>query len=162
SYTEKHNEVNGEDNRDGSDDNVSANCGVEGATDDPDIIARRRQIRRNQLTTLMLAHGVPLLLAGHEGCNGQDGNNNAHCQDNEIGWTDWSKLGQDGEDMTALLARLAALRRRCPQLRPRYWVEGKRPDGSFGALWLTPEATEMNAQDWAFPDGKFLAYVLDG
>ena len=111
---------------------------------------------------LMLAHGIPLLLAGDEVGNSQNGNNNAYCQDNEIGWVDWSNLGQDGEDMTALLSRLAALRRRFPQLRPRHWVEGKRPDGSFGALWLTPEATEMNAQDWAFPDGKFLAYVLDG
>jgi glycogen operon protein len=162
SYNEKHNELNGEDNRDGSNDNVSTNCGVEGPTDDPEIIAQRQQIRRNQLTTLMLAHGVPLLLAGDEVGNSQDGNNNAYCQDNEVGWVDWSKLGQDGEDMTALLARLASLRQRFPQLRPRHWVEGKRPDGSFGALWLTPEATEMNAQDWAFPEGKFLAYVLDG
>ena len=74
----------------------------------------------------MLAQGVPLLLAGDEVGNSQDGNNNAYCQDNEIGWVDWSGLGRDGDDMTALIARLAELRRRFPQLRPRHWVEGRR------------------------------------
>ncbi len=86
----KHNEANGEDNRDGSDDNDSTNCGVEGPTDDPEILQLRRQLRRNQLASLMLAQGVPLLLAGDEVGNSQSGNNNAYCQDNEIGWVDWS------------------------------------------------------------------------
>jgi len=162
SYNEKHNEANGEDNRDGSDDNLSTNCGVEGPTDDPAILAQRRQLRRNQLASLMLAHGVPLLLSGDEVGNSQGGNNNAYCQDNEIGWVDWSGLGQEGEDMTQFLARLSELRRRFPQLRPRRWVEGKRPDGSYGALWLTPQGTEMTEQDWKFPEGRFLAYVLEG
>jgi isoamylase len=162
SYNDKHNGANGEDNRDGSDENFSANCGVEGPTDDPGIIALRRQLRRNQLTTLMLAQGVPLLLAGDEVGNSQNGNNNAYCQDNEIGWVDWSGQGQEGEDMTALVARLSALRRRFPQLRPRHWVEGKRPDGSYGVLWLTPQGTEMTEQDWNFSGGLFLAYALEG
>ena len=107
----------------------------------------------------MLAQGVPLLLAGDEVGNSQNGNNNAYCQDNPIGWVDWSALGRDGDDMTALVAQLA-LRRRFPQLRPRRWVEGRRPDGSFGVLWLTPQATEMTEQDWNFPEGRFLSYVL--
>ena len=77
----------------------------------------------------MLAHGVPLLLAGDEVGNSQNGNNNAYCQDNEIGWVDWSQRGQEGEDLTDFIARLADLRRRFPQLRPRHWVEGKRADG---------------------------------
>jgi isoamylase len=162
SYAEKHNEANEEDNHDGSDDNLSTNGGVEGPSDDPEILALRRQLRRNQLCSLMLAHGVPLLLAGDEVGNSQNGNNNAYCQDNEIGWVDWSRLEQEGEDMTQLVARLSDLRRRFPQLSPRRWVEGKRPDGSYGALWLTPQGTEMTEQDWKFPEGRFLAYVLEG
>ena len=100
SYEQKHNEANGEDNRDGSDDNVSLNCGVEGPTDNPDIIERRRRLRRNQLAMLMLAQGVPLLLAGDEVGNSQGGNNNAYCQDNPIGWVDWSALGKAEDDLT--------------------------------------------------------------
>jgi isoamylase len=161
SHNEKHNEANGEGNQDGSNDNFSTNCGVEGPTDDPDILALRHQLRRNQLASLMLAHGVPLLLAGDEVGNSQNGNNNAYCQDSEIGWVDWSARERDGNDLTAFIARLTDLRRRFRQLRPRHWVEGKRPDGSYGLLWLTPHATEMNEQDWNFPEGRFLAYVLD-
>ncbi|MBN8965090.1 MAG: glycogen debranching protein GlgX, partial [Rhizobiales bacterium] len=90
SYEHKHNETNGEDNRDGSDDNNSLNCGIEGPTDDPAIIERRRLLRRNQLASLFLAHGVPLMLAGDEAGNTQNVNNNSYCQDNAIGWVDWS------------------------------------------------------------------------
>jgi glycogen operon protein len=160
SYERKHNEANGEDNRDGSDDNNSANCGEEGPTDDPDIIALRRQLRRNFLASLMLADGIPLLLAGDEVGNCQGGNNNAYCQDNETGWVDWSGLNRDGDDLGDLIARLAEVRARFPQLRPRRWVEGWRPDGTFGVLWLTPAAVEMSEQDWNFPEGRFLSYVL--
>jgi glycogen operon protein len=160
SYEHKHNEANREDNRDGSNDNFSTNCGFEGPTRDPDILELRRQLRRNYLSSLMLAQGVPLLLAGDEVGNSQDGNNNAYCQDNPIGWVDWSALGREGEDMSALVAQLTALRRGFPQLRPRRWVEGRRADGSFGVLWLTPQGSEMTAQDWNFPDGRFLSYAL--
>jgi glycogen operon protein len=160
SYERKHNQANGEDNRDGSDENESTNCGAEGPTDDAAVIELRRQLRRNQLASLLLAQGVPLLLAGDEVGNSQSGNNNAYCQDNPIGWIDWSALGHDGEDMTDLIVQLTTLRRRFPQLRPRHWVEGRRPDGSFGVLWLTPQATEMTEADWNFPEGRFLSYVL--
>jgi isoamylase len=160
SYERKHNEANGEHNRDGSDDNNSSNCGVEGPTDDPGILALRRQLRRNLLASLMLAQGIPLLLAGDEVGNSQGGNNNPYCQDNATGWVDWSALGDADDDMTALVARLAELRGRFPQLRPRHWVEGHRPDGSFGVLWLTPQAAEMTEQDWTFPEGRFLSYAL--
>jgi glycogen operon protein len=162
SYNSKHNEANGEDNRDGSDDNQSTNCGVEGPTNDPKILECRRQLRRNLLSCLLLAQGVPLLLAGDEVGNSQQGNNNAYCQDNETGWVDWSGLGRDGEDMTALIALLTKLRRRFPQLRPRRWVNGRADEGSFGVLWLTPQATEMTEADWNFPEGRFLSYVLGG
>jgi isoamylase len=160
SYEAKHNEANGEDNRDGSDENHGTNCGVEGPTDDPAILALRRQLRRNLLCCLMLAQGVPLLLAGDEVGNSQAGNNNAYCQDNPTGWVDWSGLGLEGEDMTSLVMQLSELRRSFPQLRVRNWVEGRRADGSFGVLWLTPQATEMTEQDWNFPEGRFLSYVL--
>jgi isoamylase len=160
SYEQKHNEANGEDNRDGSDDNGSLNCGVEGPTDDPVVIARRQQLRRNQLASLYLAQGIPLILAGDEVGNSQGGNNNAYCQDNEIGWVDWSRLGQDGEDMTDFVAELAKLRKRFPQLRSRHWLEGRRPDGTHDVLWLRPDGLEMKEEDWGFPEGRFLAYVL--
>jgi isoamylase len=160
SYAHKHNEANGEENRDGSDDNGSTNCGVEGPTSDPKIIALRQQLRRNLLSCLLLAQGVPLILAGDEVGNGQNGNNNAYCQDNPIGWVDWSGLGRKGEDMTELVAQLTSLRRAFPQLRRRRFVEGRRPDGSFDVLWLTPQATEMTEADWNFPEGRFLSYVL--
>jgi glycogen operon protein len=103
---------------------------------------------------------VPLLLAGDEVGNSQSGNNNAYCQDNEIGWTDWSNLGKEGDDMTDFVGRLTRLRRRFPQLTPRHWVHGKKEDGSFGVLWLTPKAIEMTETDWNFPEGRFLAYLL--
>ena len=159
SYQHKHNEANGEHNRDGSDENYSTNCGVEGPTNDPEILKLRRRLRRNLLSSLMLAQGVPLLLAGDETGNSQNGNNNAYCQDNPTGWIDWSGL-HHADDNSDLIGELAGLRRRYAQLCPRRWVEGRRADGSFGVLWLTPRGTEMTEADWNFPEGRFLAYVL--
>ena len=158
-YEHKHNEANGEDNRDGSDDNVSTNCGAEGETDDADILAKRRRLRANQLATLFLAQGVPLLLAGDEVGNSQGGNNNAYAQDNEIGWVDWSKAGTE-DDMSDLVGRLTQMRQRFPQLKPHRWLEGKKEDGTYDVKWLTPSGVEMTEQDWSFPDGRFVAYVL--
>jgi isoamylase len=159
-YNEKHNEANGEDNRDGSSDNLSNNCGVEGPTDDPTILALRRQLRKNQLACLLLAQGVPLILAGDEVGNTQKGNNNAYCQDNEIGWVGWEALGRKGDDLTDFIGHLTGLRRRFPQLRSQRWLDGRRADGSYGVLWLTPQAEEMTEPDWHFPEGRYLAYVL--
>jgi isoamylase len=158
SYERKHNEANQENNRDGTDLNLSTNGGVEGPTDDADIVAMRRRLRRNFLSCLLLAQGVPLLLAGDEVGNSQSGNNNAYCQDNEIGWVNWS--GRDGEDMSAFIGQLAQLRRRFPQLQGHRWLEGRRPDGTYDVLWLTPEAIEMTEEDWRFPNGHFLSYAL--
>jgi isoamylase len=159
SYETKHNEANGEENRDGSEDNLSTNCGVEGPTDDAEILALRRRLRRNQLACLFLAQGVPLLLAGDEVANSQDGNNNAYCQDNEIGWVNWSNFGTE-DDLTAFIGGLTDLRQRFPQLRPRDWLKGQRADGSWDVKWLTPAGTEMEEADWNFPDGRYLSYVL--
>ncbi|MEP6998768.1 MAG: glycogen debranching enzyme GlgX, partial [Betaproteobacteria bacterium] len=160
SYNEKHNEANGEDNRDGSNENHSTNCGHEGPTDDPKIIALRRQLRKNQLACLLLAQGLPLILAGDEVGNSQNGNNNAYCQDNEIGWVNWDGLSREGDDLTDFIGHMTALRGRFSQIRARSWLDGRRADGSYGVLWLTPAAEEMKEQDWNFPEGRFLAYVL--
>jgi glycogen operon protein len=108
----------------------------------------------------MLAHGVPLLLAGDEVGNSQGGNNNAYCQDNEIGWVKWTALGHADEDCTALIAQLSDLRRQFPHLRAAHWVTGRRADGTRDVCWLTPEAAEMMDADWEFPNGRFLAYLL--
>ncbi|MBX6327836.1 MAG: glycogen debranching protein GlgX [Pseudolabrys sp.] len=159
SYENKHNEANGENNHDGTADNLSTNCGVEGPTDDQAIVALRRKLIRNQLACLFLAQGVPLLLAGDEVGNSQQGNNNAYCQDNAIGWIDWSGRGTD-DDLVAFIGELANLRRRFPQLRSHHWVEGKRTDGSYDVKWLTPAGTEMTEADWNFPDSRYLSYVL--
>ena len=159
SYDGKHNDANGEDNRDGSDDNVSTNCGVEGPTDDAAILDLRRKLRRNQLASLYLAQGIPLLLAGDEVGNSQGGNNNTYCQDNETGWVDWSPLGTE-DDLTEFVGALASIRQQYPQIRQDRWLEGKRADGSHDVLWLTPSATEMSEEDWNFPDGKFVSYIL--
>ncbi len=160
SYERKHNEANQENNGDGSDQNLGVNCGAEGPTDDTTIIALRRRLRRNFLSCLLLAQGVPLILAGDEVGNSQSGNNNAYCQDNETGWIDWSGLGRDGEDMSALIGQLTQLRARFPQLRGDRWLDGRRSDGTCDVLWLTPEAVEMTEQDWRFPNSRFLSYVL--
>ena len=160
SYNEKHNEANGEDNRDGSNHNHSNNCGVEGSTDDPNILALRRRLRKNQLACLLLAQGVPLLLAGDEVGNTQFGNNNPYCQDNEVGWVMWDGLGREGDDLTEFIGHLTDLRRRFRQLRAKHWLDGRRADGSYGALWLRPDAEEMKEADWKFPESRFLAYLL--
>lgn len=158
-YNEKHNEANGEDNRDGSNDNHSNNCGVEGPTEEGEILAVRRQLRKNQLACLLLAQGVPLILAGDEVGNSQGGNNNAYCQDNETGWIDWQGLGQD-DDFADFIGHLTSIRARFPQIRSQRWVDGRRADGSYGVLWLRPDAQDMGEEDWNFPEGRFLSYVL--
>jgi glycogen operon protein len=160
SYARKHNAANGEDNRDGSDDNQSSNWGVEGPTNDKEILEARRRAKRGLLATLFLAHGVPLMLAGDEVGNGQNGNNNAYCQDNEIGWVDWSGAGRKGEDLTDFVTQLTALRRSFPQLQGQRWLVGHRGGGHHDVKWLTPLGTEMTQADWAFAEARFLSYVL--
>jgi glycogen operon protein len=160
SYTRKYNEANGEENRDGSDDNHSTNCGVEGPTADPAVLACRRKLRRCLLACLMLSHGVPLILAGDEVGNSQSGNNNPYCQDNDTGWVDWSRQGDPDDDLSELIAWLADLRRRHPQISPRHWVDNHQPGKPYGVRWFTAQATEMSEADWMAPDARFLSYVL--
>ncbi len=160
SYSHKHNEANGEQNRDGSDDNQSNNWGVEGATDDPTVLDIRDRLRRGLLATLMLAQGVPLLLAGEEVGNSQGGNNNAYCQDNEVGWVDWTRTDVEGDDLTGLVSQLTALRRAFPQLQGRRWLVGRLADGQYDVKWLTPKGAEMTEGDWGFAEAHFLSWVL--
>ena len=104
--------------------------------------------------------GLPLVLAGDEVGNSQNGNNNAYCQDNEVGWVDWQGLGREGDDLTDFIGQMIELRRKFPQIRSQRWLDGRRPDGSYGVLWLRPDAEDMKEADWKFPEGRFLAYVL--
>jgi glycogen operon protein len=166
SYQHKHNEANQEHNRDGTDDNRSHNFGVEGHTDDPQVNrARRRQIR-NLLSTLLLATGVPMLLAGDEMLRTQHGNNNAYCQDNAISWLDWSRL--DDPDAAGLLGftqRLLRLRGTSPVFRQRAFFLGEPtgPDGQVKDLaWFRPDGQEMTHDDWHSPKARTLGMYLHG
>jgi isoamylase len=155
SYDAKHNEPNGEDNRDGTDDNRSWNCGVEGTTDDRVVLALRRQQRRNFLATLLLSEGVPLLLAGDELGRTQHGNNNAYCQDNEISWVDWS-LVDGGDDLTELVSSLCQLRLSAPLLhRGRFFAEGE-------IVWLRPDGDPMTPDDWSKSFAHSVAVTAPG
>jgi isoamylase len=149
SYNEKHNEANGEGNRDGTDDNASWNCGVEGPTDNPDVIALRERQKRNFLATLILSQGVPMICGGDEIGRTQRGNNNAYCQDNELSWYDW-KLDRSSRDLFAFVQRLIALRREHPVLRRRRFFQGGRIWGSEvkDLAWFRPDGKEMTEDDW--------------
>ncbi|GAA0388049.1 glycogen debranching protein GlgX [Streptomyces luteireticuli] len=165
SYGRKHNEANGEGNRDGTDDNRSWNCGAEGPTDDPGVLALRRRQIRNLLTTLLLSTGVPMLVAGDEMGRTQGGNNNAYCQDGEVSWVDWSLLEDPGwRALAALAARLLALRRAHPVLRSRAFFSGRprSADGLRDLAWFTPCGTEMTEADWYAPAATLGMYLSGG
>ena len=156
SYDHKHNEANGESNRDGTDDNRSWNCGAEGPTDDPEILALRARQSRAMLTTLLLSFGVPMVLGGDELGRTQHGNNNAYCQDNETTWFDWSNADRD---LMAFTQRLIALRRAHPVFRRRRFLVGM---DAQELRWFTPAGTPMTAENWADPAARCLGIYLDG
>jgi isoamylase len=156
SYDGKHNDANGEANRDGTDDNRSWNCGAEGPTTDQAILALRQRQARAMLTTLLLSFGVPLLLGGDEFGRTQRGNNNAYCQDNDITWFDWSAVD---EDLLAFTGRLTALRTQHPVFRRRRYLAGAE---ASELRWFTPAGTPMTAADWADPSALSLGIYLDG
>ncbi len=163
SYNGKHNEANGEGNRDGTDDNRSWNCGVEGPTDDPAVRELRARQQRNFLATLALSQGTPLLFGGDELGRTQHGNNNAYCQDNELSWYDWA-LDDDRGRLLAFAQRAFALRRAHPVLRRRHWLTGRetRGSGTPDVVWLTPAGTEMSTADWSSPFARALGVLLNG
>ncbi|MGW0738178.1 glycogen debranching protein GlgX [Streptomyces sp. NPDC002851] len=162
SYERKHNEANGEGNRDGTDDNRSWNCGVEGETQNPSVLALRRRQLRNLLTTLLLSTGVPMLVAGDEMGRTQGGNNNAYCQDGDLGWLDWS-LREEPEwrALFDLTSRLIALRHAHPVLRRRAFFSGRAhsADGLRDLAWFTPRGTEMTEADWYAPAATLGMYL---
>ncbi|MFJ4968333.1 glycogen debranching protein GlgX [Streptomyces sp. NPDC088755] len=162
SYEHKHNEANGEGNRDGTSDNRAWNCGTEGESEDPEVNALRRRQLRNLLTTLLLSTGVPMLVAGDEMGRTQGGNNNAYCQDNEIGWLDWSLLEQpEWRELTELTARVLRLRQAHPVLRRRAFFSGRAqaPDGLRDLAWFTRDGREMTEGDWYAPTASLGLYL---
>ena len=147
SYSDKHNEKNGEENRDGHSDNHSDNMGVEGRTDEDDILAARARRRRNMMATLLLSQGVPMILGGDELGNSQDGNNNAYCQDNEIGWTDWAGLD---DPFLAFCQEAVAFRKTHPAVRQERFLTGEPgEDGAVDIGWFRPDGTPMEDAAWA-------------
>jgi len=164
SYSGKHNEANGEDNRDGTDANYSENYGFEGPIADPKIIAMRDRQKRNLLATLLLSLGVPMLLAGDAIGRTQRGNNNAYCQDNEISWVDWENIRAEDAELAQFLRYLIHLRRRHRVFsRPRFFRgEVLSEAGVKDITWVTPSGNEATAEDWRNPAAQSLGYVLSG
>jgi glycogen operon protein len=160
SYTDKHNDANGEENRDGDSHNLSWNGGVEGPTNDHAVLALRARQRRNFLLTLVLSQGVPMLSGGDELGRSQRGNNNAYCQDSPLAWTPWT-AGDVDLGLQRFLARLVALRAAEPVLRRRTFLAGRRP-GNTDVLWVRPDGQEMTDADWNDSGGRTLGMLLDG
>jgi glycogen operon protein len=157
SYNHKHNEANGESNRDGSDGNWSWNCGVEGPTDDPEILALRRRQVRNLMATLLVSQGVPMLLGGDEMLRTQGGNNNAWCQDNATSWVDWG-LAEENADFLRFVRQMLAMRRRHPALRRSTFFRGVSEAGPPDIAW---HGQEPCVPDWS-RDSRAVALALDG
>jgi isoamylase len=165
SYNEKHNEANGEGGADGESHNRSWNCGVEGPTDDLDVVALREKQKRNFLTTLFLSQGVPMLLHGDEMGRTQGGNNNVYCQDNEIAYVDWSDI-RENWTLLEFTQRLTKLRREHPVFRRRRFFQGRsvrgRARGPSDIAWLTPAGKEMSDKDWWEGHPRYLSVFLNG
>ncbi len=163
SYNDKHNEANGEENRDGDNNNHSWNHGAEGPTDDAEINQLRLQQRRNFLTTLLLSQGVPMLTAGDEWARTQQGNNNAYCQDNEISWLDWDH-SHSQKSLLDFTKRLIKLRHDHPVFRRPKFFQGRRIRGSEirDVMWFTPGGAEMNDDEWNSPFVRCLGMLLSG
>ncbi|MGN6252143.1 MAG: glycogen debranching protein GlgX [Marmoricola sp.] len=163
SYNHKHNEANGEDNRDGTDDNRSWNCGVEGETDDADVLAVRHGMAANLMTSLVFAAGVPMITAGDERGRTQRGNNNAFCQDDETSWVDW-RADDAWLDLYELTRAALRLRREHPALRQRHWFEGRPAvkGGPKDLAWIHPAGREMTGDDWHDPHLRVIGMFVSG
>lgn len=163
SYSSKHNEANGEDNRDGNNNNLSWNCGIEGPTDDATINALRAQQKRNFIATLLLSQGVPMLLAGDELGRTQGGNNNAYCQDSELSWTNWEK-GAFDEALLEFTRQVITIRREHPVFHRRNFFQGRAIKGANvkDILWLRPDGREMTDEEWRQDSARCLGVLLAG
>jgi glycogen operon protein len=161
SYNEKHNEANGENNNDGESHNRSWNCGVEGPTDDKEVLKLRQRQKRNFISTLFLSQGVPMLVAGDEMSRTQNGNNNAYCQDNEISWVNWESADQELIDFTR---EIIAMRKNHPAFCRRKWFQGQpiKGHGVEDIAWFLPDGSEMTEEHWNTSYAKSLAVYLNG
>ena len=162
-YNEKHNEANGENNQDGSNNNNSWNCGIEGPTDDPEINKLRGRMTRNMLATLLLAQGTPMLLAGDEFGRTQEGNNNAYCQDNEISWLNWN-FEEKGERLIQFVRHLTGLRHKYPILRRNLFLMGEYNEqlGVKDLTWINANGSEMEDKNWGDSNMRCFGMLLDG
>ena len=158
SYNEKHNEANGEDNRDGCSNNLSYNCGAEGSTDKPEILALRRKQAKNVFAILLLSQGVPMLLAGDELLHSQHGNNNGYCQDNELSWIDW-RLAEQNADILRFTQEMIALRKRHPSIMRRRFLTGRRLEHNASPD-ITWHGVELNQPLWHDYNARMLAFTL--
>jgi isoamylase len=163
SYNDKHNEANGEDNKDGHSDNRSWNCGAEGPTDDAQILALRERQKRNLLATLLLSQGTPMLLGGDEFGRSQQGNNNAYCQDNDISWIDWN-LDDQGHRLVRFVQKLTALRHKYPILRRTRFLTGEYNEelDVKDVAWINATGNEMRDEDWADAHMHCFGMLIDG
>lgn len=163
SYNEKHNEANGEENKDGDNNNLSWNCGAEGPTNDAKIQTLRRRQRRNFLTTLFLSQGVPMLLGGDEFARTQNGNNNAYCQDSDISWFHWERNDEQNQ-LLEFTRRLIQFRKDHPVFRRPKFFQGRRIRESEikDAMWFNPGGNEMTDEEWASPFARCLGLLLSG
>ena len=164
SYDVKHNADNLEDNRDGAEENLSWNCGAEGPTDDPEVLALRARQKRNMMATLLLSQGVPMLSGGDELGRSQGGNNNAYCQDNETSWVDWQLKGEDDRQFLEFVRTLCRVRKRHPAFsRPRFF-HGEHVGGAAvkDITWLATDGKEMQEHDWHDPFARCLGFHLGG
>ncbi|QGZ66787.1 glycogen debranching protein GlgX [Paraburkholderia acidisoli] len=164
SYNERHNEENGEDNRDGHGDNLSWNCGAEGPSDDAEIVALRERQKRNFLATLLLSQGTPMLLAGDEFGRTQRGNNNAYCQDNEISWVDWEGIDDDGRALNEFVRKLTTLRHALPVLRRNRFLIGEHNEtlDVTDVEWLSPAGVPLNGDQWGDAQMRCFGMLVDG
>src|SRR3982075_3619521 len=164
SYNDKHNEANGEDNRDGTDNNHSWNHGAEGSTDDPDITALRERQKRNFLATMMLSHGTPMLLAGDEFGHSQNGSNNAYAQDNEISWLNWLGITSQGRALREFTRKLIATRKAFPILyRSRFLIGSRNEELDVTDVsWMSPSGDEMTTEQWQDGNARCFGMLLDG
>ena len=162
-YNEKHNEANGEENRDGSSDNRSWNCGVEGPSNDVEINRLRDRQLRNFLATLLFSQGTPMLLAGDEFGRTQQGNNNAYCQDNEISWINWD-IGEKGSALIRFVQKLTALKHKYPILRRNRFLTGQYVEelGVKDVSWINVNGGEMTQEQWQDPTMTCFGMLMDG
>jgi isoamylase len=163
SYNDKHNEANGEDNKDGNSNNRSWNCGVEGPTDNKDVLALRERQKRNMLATLLLSEGTPMLLGGDEFGRTQQGNNNAYCQDNDISWFNWN-FDDKANQLLAFVKKLIQLRQSYPILRRSRFLTGRRDEqlDIRDVTWINTDGGTMQQSDWNSGWAKCFGMLLDG